>query len=90
MSAILSVGILAGTTTAVKAEGWEEFPTQEWTDEATWQEVQAYNPYFGGYSNCTWSAWQIAYETTGIALPDFGVSGNWMNAAASFAVLRMM
>lgn len=82
MNAILSVGILAGTTTAVKAEGWEEFPTQGWTDEATWQEVQAYNPYFGGYSNCTWSAWQIAYETTGIALPDFGVSGNWMNAAA--------
>ena len=42
MNAILSVGILAGTTTAIKAEGWEEFPTQEWTDEATWQEVQAY------------------------------------------------
>ena len=83
MSAILSVGILAGTTAAVKAEGWEEYPAETWTDEYNnWQGYQAYNPYFGGYSNCTWSAWQIVYETTGIALPDFGVAGNWMNAAA--------
>ena len=83
MSAILSVGILAGTTAAVKAEGWEEYPAETWTDEYNnWQGYQAYNPYFGGYSNCTWSAWQIVYETTGIALPNFGVAGNWMNAAA--------
>lgn len=83
MSAILSVGILAGTTAAVKAEGWEEYPAETWTDEYNnWEGYQAYNPYFGGYSNCTWSAWQIVYDTTGIALPDFGVAGNWMNAAA--------
>ncbi len=83
MSAILSVGILAGSTAAVKAEGWEEYPAETWTDEYNnWQGYQAYNPYFGGYSNCTWSAWQIVYETTGIALPNFGVAGNWMNAAA--------
>ena len=82
MSAILSVGILAGTTAAVKAEGWEEYPAETWTDEYNnWEGYQAYNPYFGGYSNCTWSAWQIVYDTTGIALPDFGVAGNWMNAA---------
>ena len=84
MSAILSVGILAGSTAAVKAEGWEEYPAETWTDEYNnWQGYQAYNPYFGGYSNCTWSAWQITYERTGIALPDFGRAGNWMNAAAS-------
>ena len=83
MSAILSVGILAGSTAAVKAEGWEEYPAETWTDEYNnWEGYQAYNPYFGGYSNCTWSAWQIVYDTTGIALPDFGVAGNWMNAAA--------
>ena len=81
MSAIITAGILFLSPTAVHAEGWDE--TAEWTDDAAWQEVQAYNPYFGGYSNCTWSAWQIAYETTGIALPNFGAAGGWMNAAAS-------
>ena len=79
MNAILTAGILMGSATAVQAEEWVEEPAWE---EETW-EVQAFNPYFGGYSNCTWSAWQIAYETTGIALPEFGRAGNWMNAAAS-------
>ena len=79
MSAILTAGILMGTTAAVKAEEWVD-PYEESAE--SWG-VQAYNPYFGGYRNCTWSAWQITYERTGIALPDFGRAGNWMNAAAS-------
>lgn len=44
----------------------------------------AYNPYGGGWTNCTWSAWQLAYEATGIALPSLGNASQWYgNAAAS-------
>ncbi len=39
------------------------------------------NPYYGGWSNCTWSAWQIAHDL-GYTLPWFpGNAGNWLNAA---------
>ena len=80
MHAILTAGILMGATTPVFADEWDE-PAPEAVEEV-WTH-QAYNPYFGGYRNCTWSAWQITYERTGIALPDFGRASNWMNAAAS-------
>lgn len=42
----------------------------------------ATNPYSGGYSNCTWAAWQYAYEKAGVAL--LGFTGNaigWYNEA---------
>ncbi|MBQ9327079.1 MAG: hypothetical protein IJ225_00905 [Solobacterium sp.] len=81
MNAILTAGILMGTTTTVQAEEWDD--PQEWEAETSWEAPQAYNPYWGGYGNCTWSAWQIAYETTGIALPAFGRAGSWLNSAAS-------
>ena len=41
------------------------------------------NPYYGGYSNCTWTAWELAYAATGIAMPNFGNAGNWIGAAAA-------
>lgn len=81
------VALFFNAFTPVFADEWEE-PTWEeptWQEE-TWQEevwVAPVNPYYGGYRNCTWSAWQIAYETTGIALPNFGSAGNWLNKAAS-------
>ena len=34
--------------------------------------------------NCTWYAWQLAYERTGVALPGFGNAGQWYDAAASY------
>ena len=80
MSAILTAGILLLSPAAVHAEEWEA--PAEWTDTA-WEEVLPVNPYFGGYRNCTWSAWQITYERTGIALPALGVAGQWMNRAAA-------
>lgn len=41
------------------------------------------NPYYGGWSNCTWSAWQLAYQNTGVALPGFwGNAGSWLASAA--------
>lgn len=42
-----------------------------------------YNPYGGGYYNCTWTAWQLAFEKTGVSLPNFGNAGNWYYAAMS-------
>jgi len=42
------------------------------------------NPYYGGWSNCTYGAWQAAYNYRGVALPDFGSASNWLYAAASY------
>lgn len=49
---------------------------------------EAYNPYYGGWSNCTWSAWQLVYEATGIALPAWHSASYWYSdaAASGFAV----
>ncbi len=41
------------------------------------------NPYYGGWSNCTWSAWQLVHDATGISLPRWGNAGQWLGNAAS-------
>lgn len=41
----------------------------------------ARNPYYGGWSNCTWGAWQLVYNNLGIALPSMGNAGNWLASA---------
>ena len=41
------------------------------------------NPYSGGWSNCTYGAWQAAYEQTGIQLPGWGNAGTWYDSAAN-------
>lgn len=46
--------------------------------------LAAGNPYSGGWSNCTWSAWELAYEATGISLPSFGNAGQWYANAAAY------
>lgn len=33
--------------------------------------------------NCTWYAWQQAYERVGVALPGFGNAGNWYDNAVA-------
>lgn len=43
-------------------------------------EVHA-NPYGGGDSNCTYTAWRLAYENTGIQLPAWGNAHTWYNSA---------
>ena len=42
-----------------------------------------FNPYAGGWSNCTWGAWQALYDARGIALPGMGNATNWYHAAQS-------
>ena len=39
------------------------------------------NPYYGGWSNCTWGAWQLVHDTLGISLPGWGMAGNWISDA---------
>ena len=41
------------------------------------------NPYYGGWSNCTWGTWQLVHDTLGISLPGWGMAGNWLNDAAA-------
>lgn len=41
------------------------------------------NPYRGGWSNCTWSAWQLTYDKLGIALPGMGNAYEWYSNAAA-------
>lgn len=66
---LLCITLLAPQSTAVLAEGEDYY--------------YAANPYTGGWSNCTWSAWQLVYEATGIALPAFGYSTQWYDSAAA-------
>ncbi|MCR5229235.1 MAG: CHAP domain-containing protein [Solobacterium sp.] len=70
LSAILGISVFTGRTAGIYAEGESE----QWN-------TYAYNPYYGGWSNCTWSAWQLVYESTGIALPSFGNAGQWAASA---------
>lgn len=70
---LLCLNSIQAPVTTVLAEG-------EDTETTTY----ANNPYSGGWSNCTWSAWQLVYEATGIALPSLGNAGSWYaNAAAA-------
>ena len=69
--------VLCGQVMPVYAE--EENPPQP---------TYANNPYYGGWSNCTWGAWQLAYEATGIALPGWHMAYQWADEAraAGFTV----
>lgn len=42
------------------------------------------NPYGGGWSNCTYGAWQALYDATGIELPNFGDASSWLYSAQSY------
>lgn len=49
-----------------------------------WQGKAATNPYSpsGPYgTNCTWYAWNMAYERAGVALPGFGNAKDWYSDA---------
>lgn len=41
------------------------------------------NPYGGGWSNCTYGAWQALYNARGISLPSLGNASEWYSNAAS-------
>lgn len=42
------------------------------------------NPYYGGWSNCTWGAWQALYQSRGITLPNLGNACSWLYNAAAY------
>lgn len=43
------------------------------------KEGAIYNPYPGNnYNNCTWGAWQLAYEKDGVRLPAWGNANEWL------------
>lgn len=42
-----------------------------------------YNPYAGGWSNCTWGAWQACYNATGVSLPGWGNAYSWLWQASA-------
>ena len=42
------------------------------------------NPYPGGWSNCTYGAWQALYNARGISLPNFGNAYQWVDMAVSY------
>lgn len=41
------------------------------------------NPYGGGWSNCTYGAWQALYNARGISLPNLGNASEWYSNAAA-------
>jgi surface antigen len=79
LSLAACIGMTAAHPSALLAEGEEG---GEWGGETV--TYTAVNPYYGGWSNCTWSAWQLCYDHTGIALPRFGNAGAWYGNAPGF------
>ena len=79
--------------TGAMAKGWKTFDGMSYHfDEVTGvllstssalKRGPGYNPYSDGYSNCTWTAWQLAYEYTDIALPGWGWASSWYDGAAN-------
>lgn len=55
--------------------------TTEQKAQTTAVSKSARNPYYGGWSNCTWGAWQLVYNNLGIGLPSMGNAGNWLTSA---------
>lgn len=41
----------------------------------------ANNPYYGGWSNCAYGAWQLAHDLSGVNLPSWGYAGSWLWSA---------
>lgn len=39
------------------------------------------NPYYGGWSNCAYGAWQLAHDISGVNLPAWGYAGSWLYSA---------
>lgn len=39
------------------------------------------NPYYGGWSNCAYGAWQLAHDISGVNLPSWGYAGSWLYSA---------
>ena len=39
------------------------------------------NPYYGGWSNCAYGAWQLAHDLSGVNLPSWGYAGTWLYSA---------
>jgi surface antigen len=39
------------------------------------------NPYYGGWSNCVYGAWQLAHDLSGVNLPSWGYAGSWLYSA---------
>ena len=37
----------------------------------------------GNWANCTWWAWQLAYDNTGVALPSWGNAKTWYSSASA-------
>ena len=71
LAVLLCLITVCTTAPSVRAEEQDE----EWYAET------ASNPYWGSWTNCVWSAWQLALQYTGIALPSFGAAGNWYSNA---------
>lgn len=74
----LGVAVTVTRPSVLLAEGEDG---GEWGTTVTYAAV---NPYYGGWSNCTWSAWQLCYDYTGIALPRLGNAGAWYGTASAY------
>ena len=44
------------------------------------------NPYEGGYTNCTWTAWYLVSKNMGVAMPNFGNAQDWYYNAREYGL----
>ncbi|MBQ9327943.1 MAG: CHAP domain-containing protein [Solobacterium sp.] len=79
LAGTLALALFSLNPSTLLAEGEED----TWGDGG-YVTYAAVNPYYGGWSNCTWGAWQLCYDYTGVALPRLGNAGAWYANAASY------
>ncbi len=76
LSVLLAVCLIVGALPMAASAASNPYPTtQDWDGDGNYE------------IPCTYFAWQQAYDNLGIALPNWGFSGNWLTGAqnASYA-----
>lgn len=77
LSVILSLLFLTG----IVGVGLSENGMLSITAEAASNPYSYNATYNGEWANCTWWAWQLAYDNTGVALPAWGNAKSWYSSA---------
>ena len=72
----------SGTSSSGSSSGSSSSGSSSGTSSGTTSGDSSSNPYWGGWVNCTWSAWQLAHDTLGVSLPGWGNPSSWIASAS--------
>lgn len=72
---------IAAEEAAAEAQRQAELAAVESAGTGVPMTGSANNPYYGGWSNCVYGAWQLAHDISGVSLPSWGYAGTWLYSA---------